>query len=68
MMTETLPRDAAGEGGDLPLPEIDYRFIATFEGKSMECETREEARAWIAHEREVSGNLAGSSRIEQVEV
>jgi len=53
-------------------PNVDspaeFRFIASVHGKSQECETREEARAWVAREREVSGNYEGASRIEMVEV
>lgn len=63
-----MSNDLHGEGGDTVLPEVDFRYIATFEGKTMECDTREDARAWIAREREVSGNYEGTSRIEMVEV
>lgn len=67
-MTDTLPRDAAGQGGDLPLPEIDYVFIAHCNGQEMRCDTREEAREWIATTRAVSGNLNAPASIDQVEV
>lgn len=63
-----MSNDIAGEGEREPFAEIDYRFVASVNGKTMECASREEARAWIAKEREVSGNYEGTSRIEQVGV